>query len=106
MYTRNREYCLETFLCSTNVCFLLCLPAVSGHPEEGHSRSGGDVGRDGPHLHKLLKQPGPYALVQLRLSFSQNPGFLGQRLGSQDLLHPGIHTQTNKQEEMNKKEHH
>lgn len=104
---------LYCFLFFSNVWFLLCLLDIFDHSEEGHCRSGGDVRRDGPYLHKLLKQPGPYTLGQLCLSFSQNPGLLGQRPGSSNLLHPGIHTQThtelckwvvqNKEKEMNTK---
>lgn len=75
--------------------FSLCSPDVPRHPEEGHSGSGGDVRRDGPHLHRLPEQPGAHPLGKLCLPFSQNPGFLGQGLGSQDHLHPGLEENAN-----------
>lgn len=102
---KSDKLCIKTYILDINNIFrdLLCpfhhlivcmtffvFPDVSHHSAEGHSRSGGDVRGDGPHIHKLPEQPGPHPLGKLCLPFSQTPGLLGQRSGPQDQLYPGL----------------
>ncbi len=77
-----------------DVSLFSSFPDVSCHSAEGHSRSGSDVRRDGPHIYKFPEQPGSHLLGKLRLPFPQTPGFLGQRSGSQDLFYPGLDEKT------------
>lgn len=74
---------------------IFVFPDVSHHSAEGHSRFGGDVRGDGPHIHKLPEQPGSCLLGKLCLPFPQTPGLLGQRSGPQDLLYPGVGREMN-----------